>query len=299
MKFVLYNDYRPGLLKGEGVVDISDAVSEVIGRNGQETMEGIITHYDALMPALEQALRTGTETPLSSVQLHAPLPRPGKIVAMGVNYLEFTKAKPDPIWFFLKSSEAVLDPGGTCVLPSQEFRVCHHEAELVAVIGKEGKDIPKDQAMDHVFGYTCGVDVSARGTWGMNPFVGKSYDTFAPMGPCLVTKDEVPDPHNIRVRFWVDGQPRHDYGTDDMAYQIPECVEFASSIMTMHPGDAIFLGTNHQGIGPLQDGETAEMEIEQIGRFSFNVRDPLKRTWPKAVDTEMAAMVKARFESRT
>lgn len=287
MKLVLYDDYRPGLLKDSGVVDISGQVP--VGRSGQETLEGIIGEWGRLKPTLERRLAEGPETPLSAVHLRAPVPKPGKIMCMAANFLEFTSGPPLPINGFLVSRDAILDPSGTTVLPSYNFSICHHEAELVAVIGKRGKDISQAEAMDYIFGYTAGVDVSARGAWG---FLSKAYDTFKPIGPCIVTADEIGDPHNLQVRLYVDGQLRQDYNTSDMAHRIPECIEYFSAIMSLFPGDLLFLGTNHQGLGPLQDGETAEMEIEKIGKFSFKISDPSKRCWPKGIDASVGENVR-------
>ena len=294
MKLVLFDDYKPGLLKGDGVVDISSAVQRVAGRNGQETMEGIITNLDSLREGLARLLAEGKVTPLSSVRLRAPLPRPSKILCMIGNYKEGTDRPIQPIDIFLKSSDSVLDPGGTVVIPPVKATIFHHEAELGLVIGRKGKDIKPAQAFDYIIGYTAFVDVSARGTGRGNSFSGKSYDTFAPLGPCIATKDEIPDPHKLAVKLWVGGQIRHDYNTDDMEHQIPEIIEYASSIMTLNPGDLIACGTNHQGLGPLQDGETATMEVSGIGRFTFKVSDPSKRTWPVGVDVESARAVRER-----
>ncbi len=292
MKLVLYDDYRPGLLKGDAVVDISDVTRDVAGRDGQETMTGIIGNFESLRPVLERALSSGPEVPLSSVRLRAPLPKPGKIVCMGVSFREFTDQPGLPLLVFLKSPDAVLDPEGTVILPDIDFPICHHEAEMTVVMGKTAKNVSEAEAMDYVFGYTLGVDVSCRGPWGGNVFTGKSFDTFCPMGPCITTKDEVPNPHQLQVRFWVDGQPRHDYNMSDIARPIQRLVAYSSSLMTLHPGEPIMLGTNHQGIGPLQDGETAEMEIEGLGRLRFKVSDPKKRSWPKEIDKRMAELVK-------
>jgi 2-keto-4-pentenoate hydratase/2-oxohepta-3-ene-1,7-dioic acid hydratase in catechol pathway len=138
-----------------------------------------------------------------------------------------------------------------------------------------------------VFGYTCLIDVSARGegrrTWRAGSWLGKSFDTFAPIGPCIVTADEIPEPNDLVVRFWNDGQLRHNYNTDDMEHRVPELVEFASTIMTLNTGDLIACGTNHEGLGALQDGETVEIEIERIGRMSLKVADPLKRSWERGI----------------
>src|ERR1051325_4433128 len=122
MKMVLFDDYKPGLLQGDSVIDVSEATRGVAGRNGQETMQGIIANFDSLRGTLEQALNSGQAKPLSSVKLRAPLPRPGKIMAMGTNFKEFTKGAPLPIWGFFKSPEAVLqDVGGTVQLPPDDF----------------------------------------------------------------------------------------------------------------------------------------------------------------------------------
>ena len=138
-----------------------------------------------------------------------------------------------------------------------------------------------------MFGFTCMIDVSAREqgrrTWKAGSWLGKSFDTFAPLGPCIVTADEVPDPNNLRVRFWDDGQLRHNYSTDDMEHTVPELVEFASVAMTLRTGDIIACGTNHEGLGALQDGEAVTVEIEKIGRMTLNVADPLKRKWDRGV----------------
>ena len=297
MKFVLFNDNCPGLLKGENVVDISEVVASVKGDNGQKTMEGIIENYDSLKGDLETCLSNNSGVPLTDVTLMPPLPRPDKIVAMGANYTENIDAPPLPIFAFYKSQDSIVGPGGTIVLPEIETRIFHHEAELVAVIGKTAKNVKEADAMDYIFGYTCGIDVSARYPAVPRSLLGKSHDTFSPIGPCIVTKDEIADVDNLQIKFWVDGQPRHDFNTSDMGHKIPTCIEFMSSITTMRPGDLLFTGTNHQGIGPLQDGENVVMEIEGIGQLCLDVTDALKRSWPKEIDAEIGARIRVMVKS--
>ena len=294
MKIVLFNDGRPGLLRNDGVVDISDAVGRLGVSKGQEAIEAIISNMDTLRAELSRLEQEGSAVPLSSVSLEAPLPRPNKVLCMGGNYREFGAREAAPMWGFLKSPEAIIGPGGTVVLPPDDANIFHHEAELVLVFGKAGKDVKQADAMDHVFGYTCGVDVSARiftggpraardtTTMPISPW--KSYDTFAPMGPCIVTKDEIQDPHHLQVRLWVDGELRVNYNTDDLAHSIPESIEWASAIESCSPGDVLFMGTNHQGLGPMQEGDSIDVEVEGVGKFSIRVSDPLKRRWPKGVD---------------
>ena len=295
MKLVLLEDGRPGLLKDGGVVDVSSAVRPLGASEGQGAMEAIITHFDALRADLTRLESEGEVVPLSIVALQAPLPRPGKIFNMGGNYREFGAREPAPMWGFLKTPDIVVGPGGTVILPSVDANIFHHEAELVLVFGRGGMNVKQADAMDHVFGYLCGVDVSARifsGGPGGGPRSAttlpvsphKSYPTFAPLGPCIVTKDEIPDPNHLQVRLWVDGELRGNYNTDDLAHSIPESIEFVSSIEAVNPGDILFMGTNHQGLGAMQDGDTIEMEIERVGRFSFQVSDPLKRRWARGVD---------------
>ena len=291
MKLVLYDDYKPGLIRDDQVIDVTDIVG-MQGRGGQETMAAIITDYERLQPEFERRLGQAQGVPLVGVQLQAPLPRPGKVIAMGANYLESTGGTPLPILVFLKSNAAVTGPDSTVTLPPINFVICHHEAELVLVLGKEGKDVPESNYMDYIFGYTCGIDVSARGDYGGHRFMGKSFDGFAPLGPCIVTKDEIPDHDNLQVRFWVDGQPRHNFNTSDMGHKIPECIAYVTTIMTIKPGDVLFTGTNHEGIGPLQDGETGDIEIERVGRFSIKISDPKQRSWPKEIDKGMGTFVR-------
>ena len=281
MKIVRYDDDQVGLLDDGHVVDVTGVVPR--GATPQLTIEGLIADFPALKGALQRELVRGRRVPLTRVRLRAPVPRPGKIVCMGGNFGEFVGRK-GPLWGFLKSPEAVLDPGGTVVLSHEDANVFHHEAELVAVIGHTACRVGAEGALQHVFGYTGGCDVSGRFAPETRQQFGKSFDTFAPIGPCLVTADEVPDPHRLHVRMWVDGQPRHDYPMSDIAHSVEESLAWMSSMVTLKPGDLFFLGTNHQGIGPLQDGEHAVIEIGGIGRLEFRVSDPLKRRWPKAID---------------
>ena len=210
-------------------------------------------------------------------------------MAMAVNYLEFGLiTEPAPIHAFLKSSDAVIGPGDTIVLPEAEADIFHHEAELGVVIGKEARGVKEADAFDYIFGYVNFIDVSARGLAGGSFFWGKSWDTFAPLGPALVTAEEVSNPQDLPVKLWVNGDLRHDFSTSDMAHSIARCVEWASSVTTLEPGDVITTGTNHQGIGPVQDGDLVEMEIQGLERLTVHVKDSLKRQWPRGIDKRFA-----------
>ena len=289
MKLVLFNDDSLGVLKDGGVYDVSDAVKDVPHFTAQDLINGVIAGFARLRPALEEASNRSPEVSVTDVRLRPPLPRPGKIVAMAVNYLEFGLiTEPAPIHAFLKSSDAVIGPGDTIVLPEAEADIFHHEAELGVVIGKEASGVKEADAFDYIFGYVNFIDVSARGLAGGSFFWGKSWDTFAPLGPALVTADEVSNPQDLPVKLWVNGDLRHDFSTSDMAHSIARCVEWASSVTTLEPGDVITTGTNHQGIGPVQDGDLVEMEIQGLERLTVHVKDSLKRQWPRGIDQRFA-----------
>jgi 2-keto-4-pentenoate hydratase/2-oxohepta-3-ene-1,7-dioic acid hydratase in catechol pathway len=291
MKLVLFQaggggDHLPGLLTEYGVISIAGAVPP--GATPQATMQGIIDHFESLRPALEGLRRTGEVLPMSGVRLRAPLPRPGKILACIANYWEHGAMEARPLNMFLKSPDAVIGPGDTITLPEHtEPWIFMHEAELALVIRGPAKMVKKEDWRSAVFGYTGMIDVSARGegrrTWKTGSWLGKSFDTFAPIGPCIVTADEIANPNDVHVQFWVDGQLRHNYNTDDMEHPVPVLVEFATAIMTLNSGDLIACGTNHEGLGPLQDGEVVDFEIHGIGRMRLEVRDPLKRSWEKGI----------------
>ena len=295
MKLLLFNDGRPGVLRGDGVVDITSAVRAVTTARGQEAMQAIIANFDKLHSELVRLQRNGKTVPLSSVKLMAPLPRPSKILAMGGNFSEFGHRPPAPMWGFVKSPDAVIGPGDTCVLPSIDANIFHHEPELVLVFGRAGKDIKAANAFDYVFGYTCGVDVSARmpavaGAAGGGPrrdalplSEHKSHKTFAPMGPWIVTKDEIPNPQNLQLRLGHNGELRGNYNTSDINHSIAASIEFATAFEGVSAGDVFYLGTNHQGLGAMQDGDTIEIEIDNVGRMSFKVIDLLKRRWQRGV----------------
>jgi len=276
----------PGLFTKRGIVDISAVAPK--SYTPQLFMQGIIDGFETLRPALEKCASENDAIPLDRVRLRPPLPRPGKILACIANYWEHAQREPRPLNMFMKNPDAVVGPGDTIILPEfTEPWIFMHEAELALVIKGPAKKVSQADWKSAVFGYACLIDVSARGegrrTWKAGSWLGKSFDTFAPIGPCIATADEIPEPNDLVVRFWNDGQLRHNYNTDDMEHRVPELVEFASTIMTLNTGDLIACGTNHEGLGALQDGETVEIEIEQIGRMSLKVADPLKRSWERGI----------------
>jgi 2-keto-4-pentenoate hydratase/2-oxohepta-3-ene-1,7-dioic acid hydratase in catechol pathway len=227
--------------------------------------------------------RPGTLFPVEKVRLLAPVPRPGKIVCIGLNYRDHAaEAKlsvPAVPITFSKYATAVQHPGAPIVLPRTSAKV-DYEAELAVVIGRRGKGIPRERAYDHVLGYTNLNDVSARDfqfadkQWQR----AKSCDTFAPMGPAIVTTDELPDPNALRITLRLNGETMQDSSTAEMIFKVDELVSFVSETVTLEPGDVIATGTP-AGVGfartpPvfLKAGDVVEVEIERLGVLRNEVR---------------------------
>lgn len=294
MKLVLFTtatdqDPRIGIMVEGGVVDAGSVAQK--SYTPQHTMVSLIDRFDELKPALEALAASATRIPHEAVRLLPPLPRPGKILNCIGNFWEHAQREPKALNMFMKNPDAVVGPGDVIRLP--EFTVpwaFMHEAELAVVIKGPAKAVKRENWRDAVFGYTCLIDVTARGdgrsTWpskGIASWLGKSFDTFAPLGPCIVTADEITEPNDLHVQLWNNGELRHNYNTDDMEHPVPEIVKFASTIMTLNSGDVLSCGTNHEGLGFIQDGETVEICIHGIGRMSLTVEDPLKRSWERGV----------------
>src|SRR5690606_38367940 len=216
------------------------------------------------------------------VTLEAPVPRPGKIICIGLNYLDHViesgAERPKTPLIFSKFVTCVAAPFAEIVLPPDSAEV-DYDAELAVIIGREGKNISAGEAMEFVFGYTNFNDVSARdmqfadGQWQR----GKSCDTFAPFGPFAATRDEIADPHGLRISFRLNGATLQDSNTDQLIFRIPELIEFISRSITLEPGDIIATGTP-PGVGfarkpPifLKDGDVCEVEIEGLGVLANSV----------------------------
>jgi 2-keto-4-pentenoate hydratase/2-oxohepta-3-ene-1,7-dioic acid hydratase in catechol pathway len=203
---------------------------------------------------------------------------------MAVNYMEDgTRTEPAPINAFMKSPSAIIGPGETMVLPDVPATIFEGEAEMALVIGKRAAAVPAARAMEYVFGYCNFIDGSARGLLppGNTFYQMKSRDTFAPIGPYLVTADEIADPHKLAIRLSVNGTVKQSFNTSDMAHKIPRCIEWVTSIHTLEPGDILATGTNHRGLSAFMDGDRIELETEGLGTLHFNIRDDLKRTWAR------------------
>ena len=236
MKMLFFDDYKLGVLKAGTVVDVSEAVRDISRLGPHDLINGLIANFPAYRKRLEDAVQKGKGVAVSSVRIRPPLPRSINIDCMAVNFMEDgTRKEPAPINAFHKSPGNIIGPGDTMVLPDVPAANFEGEAEIGVVIGKRATNVAAGQAMDHVFGYINFIDGSAR---GLPPdrnvfFQMKSRDTFAPIGPYLVTADEIPDPHQLQVRLWVNGTLKQSYNTSDMAHNIPKCIAWISSIHTL------------------------------------------------------------------
>jgi 2-keto-4-pentenoate hydratase/2-oxohepta-3-ene-1,7-dioic acid hydratase in catechol pathway len=284
VKLCYFNDFRLGVVKGDNVVDITDAVKDIPHLHTRDLIIGLIERWDSYKGKVEKAAAAAAGVPLKGVRLRAPVPKPGNIDCMAVNYMENGTLKEKPqINAFHKMSNAVIGNGDSMVLPDVPASVFEGEAELALIIGKRATRVPASEAMKYVFGYTGFIDGSARGLPppGNVFFQMKSRDTFAPMGPWIVTADEIADPQNLAITLTNNGHVMQQFNTNDMAHHIPRCIEWLSSIHTLEPGDVVATGTNHRGLNPFMDGDKIELTIEKVGRLAFDVKDEHKRTWAR------------------
>ena len=238
--------------------------------------------------SMAKALREqGLIIPRSDVRILAPVPRPNKLICVGLNYRDHAVESNLPIpaspVIFSKFTTAIIGSGESIVLPSLSQQV-DYEAELAFVIGRRAKSVQREQAYDYVLGYTCFNDISERdfqfadGQWVR----GKSCDTFAPMGECIVTKDEISDPHQLSIQLRLNGQTLQDSNTNQLIFGIPELVEFLSATITLEPGDVVATGTP-PGVGfarkppiYLQVGDVVEVAIEKIGILANPISNEFK-----------------------
>ena len=277
MKFVHFDDFRLGLLVDDRVVDISDLV-QGDGSSPQARLQALITNWATLAPAI-QAAADGAGIPLGSVRLRASVPKPGQLVCAAVNYIEPDRPEAGPFNAFLKSPNSIIGNGDTVELPDAPVTVFHFEPELALVIGKPAAHIKAEEARDYIFGYTPFIDVSARGLPG-GFFLGKSWHTFAPLGPALVTADEIADPNKLTVAFAVDGETRQTYSTSDMARHIPELLAEITKVIALEPGDVVATGVHHVALTPIQGGNRVRVTVEGCGpALEVAVHDAQGRTW--------------------
>jgi 2-keto-4-pentenoate hydratase/2-oxohepta-3-ene-1,7-dioic acid hydratase in catechol pathway len=284
MKLAYFNDYVPGIIKEDSVVDVASVVADIPRGAPEELMTNLIARFDFYRSKLEAAAASGKGVPLSQVRLRSPLPKPPSIVCMAANYNDDIYP-PKFINAFHKSSSTVIGPDDTMILPDIAASIFEGEAEMAFIIGKQADNVSEADAMKYVFGYTNFIDGSARDLPIF--FQMKSRKSFAGLGPYLVSADEIPDPHRLQIRSWTAGTLMQNYNTKEMAYLIPKCVAWLSSVQVLEPGTVVAAGTHHGGLNPLMDGDTLEVETDGLGRLKVRIRDDLKRTWERKTRGEL------------
>jgi 2-keto-4-pentenoate hydratase/2-oxohepta-3-ene-1,7-dioic acid hydratase in catechol pathway len=233
--------------------------------------------------ALPDAEGASLKQPLAQVRLAPPLTNPSKIICVGLNYhdhcLEQNIEVPGRPILFSKFPSSIVGPGDEITWPPDASQRVDYEAELGVVIGREGRQIPVDRAYEYVAGYTIVNDVSARDVqFADKQWVrGKSFDTFCPIGPYLLTADELPDPHTLDIRCWVNGELRQDSNTRELIFKVHDLLAYISKTCTLMPGDLLITGTPG-GVGVFRDpqvflrsGDLVEIEIDKLGRLSNRV----------------------------
>jgi 2,4-didehydro-3-deoxy-L-rhamnonate hydrolase len=286
MKLCRFDEDRLGVVVGNMVHDVTAAQDE-IRKSARYDMKGdaVIAALPTWRPRIEEMAKQAAGKPLSSVKLLSPIARPSKTMAAPTNYKkhieemrsrtdlprEATQRQPPDIGkagIFLKSNSSIVGPSEGIPLRFLD-RTNEHEIELVAVIGKQGTNIPKDKAKDYIAGYTLGLDMTCRG--GEDRSFRKSIDGYSVLGPWFVTADEIANPDDVTVTLTVNGVLKQTADTKDLIYDIGRLIEFASSFYTLYPGDVYYTGTP-QGVSPVKPGDVLRGKCDQIGEFEITVR---------------------------
>ena len=283
MKVCRFDANRLGVVESDSVADVTGAL-HAIPPTPYPPPRGdpLLLHFDAVCAAATELLPQARRLSLDSLRMLSPVAAPLRIIAAPVNYLRHqAEANADggvnfvkdvktiaEYGLFLKSSSALVGAAQGVKIDFPNRRN-DHEIELVAVIGREGRDIARDRALDYIAGYAIGLDMTLRGPEDRS--LRKSLDTFAVLGPWLTTRDEVPDPNDLRLSLDVNGESRQNASTRDLIFNVQRLVEYASSFYRLYPGDLIYTGTP-EGVGPVVPGDIMTCRIDRLGSMQVAVR---------------------------
>ncbi len=283
MKICRFDNNRLGLIRGDTVHDVTKALDLLPAvRWPLPPGDLLIAHLATLRPEIERLARAAPGKPVASVRLLSPVANPTKIIGAPINYRDHVEeSKKDQgiaygrvlksigeFGLFLKANSALVGPGEGVALRFPDRRN-DHEAELAVIIGRTGTRIAKADALSHVAAYAIGLDMTVRGT--EVPSFRKSIDTYAVLGPALVTADEIADPDNLDFELRVNGETRQKSNTRFLDFGVARLIEFASAFYTLHPGDIIMTGTP-AGVGPVAPGDTMTVTMQGIGEMQVAVR---------------------------
>lgn len=276
MRVASFGNNRVGILQDGSICDVTDWAFRHCKLRAEDPM---IVFLHALNSGLQPE---GEWLSAHEINWGPPLTQPSKIIAAASNYLDHIKEMSvgkemhngiREKGFFLKAPSSIIGPEQSILLPFSERRT-DHEAEIAVVIGKTARHIKESEAMDCVFGYTCLLDITVRGTEDRG--FRKSFDTFTPIGPYITSKDEVANPNDLQIVCKVNGQIRQNESSQAMIMHIPELVSWVSSVMTLLPGDLIATGTP-AGVSAIQSGDRVEATIERLGSFAVNVKSSAEK----------------------
>jgi len=282
MKICRFDDNRLGLVRDDGIRDVSAALAKLPAVSYPfPRHDALIAHLEGLAPEIERLAPSASPVPVDKVKLLSPLANPGKIIAAPVNYKKhLEEALADKgihhgnlvqeihkAGMFLKAPSSLVGAGEGVKLVHTDRRN-DHEVELAVVIGKRCREVKAAQAMDCIAGYCIGLDMTIRGPEERS--LRKSPDSYSVLGPWLVTRDEVPDPGQLSVKISVNGAVKQDAHTSDLILSVAQLIEWGSSFYTLHPGDVILTGTP-QGVGPVKPGDVMLATIERIGSMRVQV----------------------------
>jgi 2-keto-4-pentenoate hydratase/2-oxohepta-3-ene-1,7-dioic acid hydratase in catechol pathway len=285
MRLCRFDDDRLGIAEGESLRDVTAALDALpVYRYPLPAYDVLIANLDKVLPRIEALLPGAPSVPLTRVTLLSPVANPGKLVAAPVNYQKhLDEVKVDSAihannpahtitiqsaGLFLKATSSLTGPGGGIAVCKPDRRT-DHEVELAIVIGRQGRNIARGEALHHVAGYCIGLDVTIRGSEDRS--FRKSPDSYSVLGPWLVTADEIPDPGVLDLQLSVNGDLRQKSNTRYLILGVPELIELASSFYTLYPGDVIFTGTP-EGVSPIQPGDEVSASIDRIGSLKVRVR---------------------------
>jgi len=283
--------YQIGVEEGGSVRDISSLIPDP-WRGTPRAMNWLVEHWQALAPRVEEVARGQPSYPLGELRLRPPVPMPQQLLAAPENYAAHIAEmaaressarsanagrSPREVGFFLKAPGSMVGPSDAIELPPWPGRRFDHEGELAFVVARKAQAVPAAEALDYVFGYTCLLDITLRTTPEHREErpMRKSFASFTPVGPVLVTADEIPDPGALGIRVWVNQELRQDGNTAHLLVGVAELLALASRVLPLQPGD-LFTTGSPSGVGPIVPGDTVSVEIDRIGRMSLPVR---ARTW--------------------
>lgn len=286
MRVAVFDDHRIGVIVGDGIHDVS-ALAGQTAECGTCAVGGFIAEFGPRREEIREVLDETPGRPLSEVVLRAPVPRPTHVLAAPLNYPDHQAEMTDELGarrlsaaelgFFLKATGSVSGPSDPIRIPDRPSRRFDHEGEVAVVIGREARAVSRGEALGHVFGYTLALDVTMRRTpeHQEERSMRKSYHTFTPLGPWVVTADEIPDPSVLSLRVWVNGELRQDASLSDLIVDVPDLIAQASSVLRLQPGD-VYLTGSPAGVGPIEPGDRVVVEAPEIGRMELDV---VERGW--------------------